>query len=75
MRRARSAYARLRVARQTLVGIEARTEAIVRAAGHDLYISKPRLPILEERSFVRCKTLERSAAARGAAAHAWVYWS
>ena len=53
LRRARSAASRLRVARQTLVGIEAGTEAVVRALGHDLDFSEPRLPILEERNFVR----------------------
>jgi hypothetical protein len=74
-RRARSAFARLRVARETLIGVEAGAEAIVRAAGHDLYISEPRQSILEERSFVGCKTLERSASTRWTTAHARVYWS
>jgi hypothetical protein len=63
------------VARKTLVGVEARTEAIVRAFGHGLDISEPGLPILEKRGFVRSKTLERSTATRRATAHARVYWS
>jgi hypothetical protein len=57
-----------------LVGVEAGTEAIVRAFGHNLDISKPRLAILEERSFIRSKTLQRGATRR-ATAHARVYWS
>lgn len=75
LRWARSADTRLRVARQTLVGVEAWTEAIVRAAGHNLYISEPRLPILEERSFVRSKILQRSAGTRRATARARIYWN
>jgi hypothetical protein len=58
-----------------LVGVEAGTETIVRAAGHDLDISEPRLPIPEERSFVRSKTLQRSAGTRRATAHARIDWN
>jgi hypothetical protein len=58
-----------------LVGVEARTEAIVRASGHYLDIGEPRLAILEEGGFVRRKTVQRSAATRRAAAHARVYRS
>ena len=47
----------------------------VYAFGHDLDIGEPRLPILEERGFVRSKTLQRSAGTRRATAHTWVYWS
>src|SRR5262249_58944812 len=65
----------LRVARETLVGVEAGTEPVVRTFGHDLDISEPCLPILEERSFVCGETLQRSAGTRRATAHAWVYWS
>jgi len=74
-RRTRSAGIRLRVAREALVGVEAGTEAVIRAFGHDLDFSEPGLPILEERSFVRSKTLQRSASTRRAAAHARVYWA
>jgi hypothetical protein len=65
----------LRVARETLVGVEAGTEPVVRTFGDDLDISEPCLPILEERSFVCGETLQRSAGTRRATAHAWVYWS
>jgi hypothetical protein len=75
LRRTRTASGRLRVARQTLVGVEARTEAIVCAAGHNLDISEPRLPILEKRSFVRSKTFQRCAGTRRATSHARVYWT
>jgi hypothetical protein len=75
LRWARSACVWLRVARQTLVGVESGAEPVVRAFGHDLDISEPRLPILEERSFVCSETLQRSAGTRRATAHAWVYWS
>jgi hypothetical protein len=44
------------VAGETLIGVEARTEAIVRAAGHDFDVSEARLAILEEGGFVRSKT-------------------
>jgi hypothetical protein len=74
-RRTRSAGIRLRVAREALVGVEAGTEAVIRAFGHDLDFSEPGLPILEERSFVPRKTLQRSASTRRAAAHARVYWA
>jgi hypothetical protein len=70
-----SACVWLRVARQTLVGVESGTEPVVRAFGHDLDISEPRLPILEERSFVCSETLQWSAGTRRATAHAWVYRS
>jgi hypothetical protein len=73
-RRARSARIWLGMARETLVGVEARTEAVVRAFGHDLDFSEPRLAILEESSFVRSKTLQRSAGTRRTTAHPWVYW-
>jgi hypothetical protein len=63
------------MARGALVGVEARTETIVRAAGHDLDLRESILPILEERSFVRSKTLQRSAGACWATAHARVYWT
>jgi hypothetical protein len=75
LRRARSACGRLRVARETLVGVEAGTEPVVRAFGHDLDISEPPLPILEERSFVRSKTIQRGAGIRRVTAHTWVYRS
>ena len=52
-RRARSAGGRVRVARQTLVGVEARAESIVAASTHGLDFSKPGEPILKERVFVR----------------------
>jgi hypothetical protein len=58
-----------------LVGVEAGTEPVVRAFGDDLDISEPRLPILEERSFVCGETRQRSARTRWVTAHAWVYWS
>jgi hypothetical protein len=75
LRWARSACRWLRVARETLVGVEAGTEPVVRTFGDDLDISEPCLPILEERSFVCGETLQRSAGTRRATAHAWVYWS
>jgi hypothetical protein len=73
-RRTRSASIRLRLAREALIGVEAGTQAVVRAFGHDLDFSEPGLPILEERSFVRRKTLQRSTGTRRATAHARVYW-
>jgi len=54
LRRAGSAHVRLRVARKTLIRVEARTEAVVRASLHNLGFGKPALPILEERRFVCC---------------------
>jgi len=72
-RGARSAQSRLQMARGALVGVEARTETIVRAAGHDFDFRESILPILEERSFVRSKTLQRGAGSRRATAHAGVY--
>jgi hypothetical protein len=68
----RSAGIRLRVTRETLVGVEAGTEAVIRALAHNLDFGKPGLPILEEGSFVRLKTLERSAGTRRTTAHARV---
>jgi hypothetical protein len=57
-----------------LIGVEARTEAIVRAAGHDFDVSEARLAILEEDGFVRSKTAERTAGAWRASAHARIEW-
>ena len=55
--RARAASTRLRVAGETLVGVEAGSEAIVRAIAPQTSISANlALPILKERSFVRGKT-------------------
>ena len=51
LRRTRAAASRLRVAGKTLVGVEARTEAVVRALLHDLNFSKPRLSIVKEQQF------------------------
>jgi len=68
-----SARIRLGVARETLVGVEAGTEAVVRAVGHGLDFREPGLPILEKRSFVRCQTLQRTAGTRRATPHARVY--
>jgi hypothetical protein len=62
------------VAGETLIGVEARTEAIVRAAGHDFDVSEARLAILEEGGFVRSKTAERTAGAWRASAHARIAW-
>jgi len=53
------------VAGETLIGVEARTEAIVRAAGHDFDVREARLAILEEGGFVRSKTAERTAGVGG----------
>lgn len=61
------------MARETLVGVEAGTEAIVCAIGHDFDFGKPALPILKERCFVRGKTVQRTAGACRATAHAGVY--
>jgi hypothetical protein len=69
----RSAATRLRVARETLVGVEAGTKTVVRAVGHDLDFGKPALPILKERCFVRGKAVKRAAGACRTTAHAGVY--
>jgi hypothetical protein len=63
------------VAGETLIRVEARTKAVVRALVYNLDFSEPRLPIPEERRLVRCKTLQRTTRTRCATAHAWVYRS
>jgi hypothetical protein len=62
------------VARETLVGVEAGPEPIVRASLHNLDFSEPALPILKECSFVGSKAFQGSAGTRRATAHARVYW-
>ena len=57
------------------MGVEARTEAIVRAAGHHFDVSEARLAILEEGGFVRSKTAERTASAWRTSAHARIDWT
>jgi hypothetical protein len=74
LRGARAARGRLRVAREALIGVEARAEAIVRAAGHDFDVSESRLAILEEGGFVRGKTTERTAGAWRVSAHVRIDW-
>src|SRR5271163_3363167 len=71
--RTRPAWTGLRVARETLVRIEAGSEAIVRTVGYDLDFCKSGHSILEEGSFVRCKALKRTSGARGTSARAMVY--
>lgn len=72
LRRAGSAHIGLRVARETLVGIEAGTEAVVRASLHHLGFGKPALTILKERRFVGGQSLQRAARASRTTAHAGV---
>jgi hypothetical protein len=73
LQRTCAASTRLCVARQTLVRVEAGTEAIVRAVSHDFDFGKPALPILKKRCFVRRKTVQRTPGACRATAHAGVY--
>src|SRR6266446_4024665 len=68
-RRTGSADARLRVARQALVRVEARPEAVVLASRHRLDVEELGEPMLEECGLVRGKALQRSADTRRAAAH------
>ena len=61
------------MAGETLIGVKARAQAVVRAVVYNFDFSEPRLPIQEERCLVRSETLQRTARTRRATAHAWVY--
>ena len=68
-RGARSTGSRLRMARQALVGVEARPKPIVVASCHDLDLSEPGESVFKERTFVRSKALQRTASACRTGAH------
>jgi hypothetical protein len=61
------------MARQALVGVEARPQPIVVASCHDLDVSESRKPIFKERAFIRGKALQGTASPWGAAAHTSIH--
>src|SRR2546430_15280321 len=68
-RRAGSSSARLRVAGQALVRVEAGPEPVALASRYRLDVEELGQPLLEERGLVRGKPVQRSGGARRAAAH------
>src|SRR5919109_1453882 len=72
-RRARSAHVGVRVAREALVGVEARPEpALVWVSLDRLDFAEPGLTVLEENCFIRRQARQRAACARLATANAGV---